>query len=252
MSEDPPRTDEYQGYARLYDPLLNPLLDRPRHGVAALVRHCLRPFALPGSPPTPDSRHTPAPHHPGPAPVQGAISPQELPPVLDLCCGTGRQAAFLHGLGFCVHGLDLSPAMLDVARKTTPAEIQYRLADATETGLPDAAFGCVCISLALHEKNPHTREAILAEAMRLLLPGGSLVLLDYRLPESGLGRASMRFASMIERLAGQAHYAHYRQFLAGGGIRALLGASRLPFRRMETYFHGCMGLYRVFTSGNEE
>ncbi|SKA82217.1 Methyltransferase domain-containing protein [Paucidesulfovibrio gracilis DSM 16080] len=225
MSEDPPRTDEYQGCARLYDPLLNPLLDRPRRHVAALVEHCLRPFAKSEGPP---------------------------PPVLDLCCGTGRQAVFLLERGLRVHGLDLSPAMLRTAQRTTSPRINYVHGNAAATGYADRSFGCVCVSLALHEKPPHTREEILEESMRLLLPGGSLVLLDYRWPESAAGRGAMRLASLVERLAGAEHFANYRQFLAGGGIRALLGASRLPFRRVQTFFHGSMGLYRVFTHGCEE
>ncbi|MGE4292979.1 MAG: class I SAM-dependent methyltransferase [Desulfovibrio sp.] len=219
MSEDPNRTDEYAGIARIYDPLLNPLLDRPRQGVTALVRRCLRTFEEDG--------------------VDA--------PVLDLCCGTGRQAVQLHSAGLRVCGVDRSPAMLDVARRQSPPDIKYLEADASATPFADAGFGCVCISLALHEKAPALREAIVEEGLRLLLPGGSLVLLDYRIPESLPGRATMGLAALVERMAGREHHANYRQFLAGGGMRALLGASRLPFRRVETYFQGIMGLYRVFT-----
>lgn len=222
MSADPHRTDEYAGCARVYDPLLNPLLDRPRLGVTALVLRCLRALQddEPDAPPA---------------------------PVLDLCCGTGRQAALLHARGLRVSGVDLSPSMLAEARRRCPPEIELHEEDASATHFADHSFGCVCISLALHEKEPVRREAILEEAMRLVRPGGGLVLLDYRLPERASGKAVMRLASLVERLAGREHYAHYRQFLAGGGMRALLGAARLPFRRVETFFHGGLGLYRVFT-----
>ncbi|WP_022663445.1 class I SAM-dependent methyltransferase [Paucidesulfovibrio longus] len=226
MSEDPNRTDEYAGIARAYDPLLNPFLDRPRLGVTELVLRCLRSF---------ESEEE-----------QGSAAAPP-PPVLDLCCGTGRQAVLLRREGLRVQGVDISPAMLDVARRQSPPDIVYYEEDASATHFADRSFGCVCVSMALHEKAPALREAIVEEALRLLLPGGSLVLLDYRLPETWSGRAMMRLSALVERMAGREHYANYRQFLAGGGMRALLGASRLPFRRVETYFQGALGLYRVFT-----
>ncbi len=51
--------------------------------------------------------------------------------VLDLCCGSGRLAAWLGGRGFRVTGLDGSKAMLALARKNAP-EAELLLADARD------------------------------------------------------------------------------------------------------------------------
>jgi SAM-dependent methyltransferase len=39
-------------------------------------------------------------------------------PVADIECGPGRVTAHLHGLGLTAFGVDLSPAMVAVARRT--------------------------------------------------------------------------------------------------------------------------------------
>ncbi len=44
----------------------------------------------------------------------------DLGPIADLGCGTGRITAHLGSLGVDVFGIDLSPAMVDVARRTHP------------------------------------------------------------------------------------------------------------------------------------
>ena len=41
-------------------------------------------------------------------------------PVLDLCCGTGQLAARLTGVGYEVTGVDVSAAMVEIARATAP------------------------------------------------------------------------------------------------------------------------------------
>jgi SAM-dependent methyltransferase len=47
--------------------------------------------------------------------------------ILELGCGTGKHAEQLGRLGFSVHGLDLSPSMVELARKRTPADLDSRL-----------------------------------------------------------------------------------------------------------------------------
>jgi len=47
--------------------------------------------------------------------------------VLELGCGTGKHAEQLGRLGFAVQGLDLSPSMVDIARKRTPSDLVSRL-----------------------------------------------------------------------------------------------------------------------------
>lgn len=58
--------------------------------------------------------------------------------VLDVCCGTGTLAEILHGMGFQVEGVDLSEAMIQVARQKASdkgLDIPYSVADATTLDL---------------------------------------------------------------------------------------------------------------------
>jgi ubiquinone/menaquinone biosynthesis C-methylase UbiE len=106
--------------------------------------------------------------------------------LLDLGCGTGRiagrvAAAWPH---IQVTGLDLFPGHLTVARRDFPLERHPNLAfvqgDARRTGLPGAAFDVVLIRHVLHAI-PDV-DGVLAEAARLLEPGGLLYELaeDYQ------------------------------------------------------------------------
>jgi SAM-dependent methyltransferase len=47
--------------------------------------------------------------------------------ILELGCGTGKHAEQLGRLGFSIHGLDLSPSMVERARKRTPSDLGSRL-----------------------------------------------------------------------------------------------------------------------------
>jgi SAM-dependent methyltransferase len=47
--------------------------------------------------------------------------------ILELGCGTGKHAEQLARLGFSVQGIDLSPSMVEIARKRTPSELASRL-----------------------------------------------------------------------------------------------------------------------------
>ncbi len=69
-----------------------------------------------------------------------------------------------------VTALDLSPAMLS----RTPAGVRRALGDARAMPFPDASFDAVVFSLSLHHiERP---EEALAEAVRVLRPGGELLV----------------------------------------------------------------------------
>lgn len=92
----------------------------------------------------------------------------------DLGCGTGRTAAWLRSRGVQrIDGVDLTPAMLDVARGRG---IHERLveADVRATGLEAATYDAVVSSLVdehLPELTP-----LYVEARRLVSPGGAFVI----------------------------------------------------------------------------
>ena len=126
-----------------------------------------------------------------------------LPPapaaVADLGCGTGSLAVLLSAEGYAVTGLDFAPAMIKAARaKARAAGVSARfvLSDAAAPALPPASFD---VALARHVlwAMPDTGRA-LAAWIRLLLPGGTLVLVEGRWSTGGglttaeAGRAVLR------------------------------------------------------------
>ena len=103
--------------------------------------------------------------------------------ILDLGCGTGTTTQMLKRRfpGAEVMGLDLSPQMLVMAdhkARAAAVEVTFRHGNAMATGLPAAAFDVVCATLLFHETPPAVAKTILAEAFRLLTPGGQLLVLD--------------------------------------------------------------------------
>jgi ubiquinone/menaquinone biosynthesis C-methylase UbiE len=100
-----------------------------------------------------------------------------LPPgatVVDVGCGTGRAVAELAEHATHAIGVDLDPAMLAAARSRFP-NIDVRAADATDLPLGDGqAHGYRADKLYHVLSDPY---AALAEARRILVPGGRIVLL---------------------------------------------------------------------------
>ncbi|MCD9141148.1 class I SAM-dependent DNA methyltransferase [Streptomyces albireticuli] len=98
------------------------------------------------------------------------------PRVLDLGCGTGRDAAWLHRAGRDVTGADLSAPMLAHARTHHPGPVYLR-ADLRGFDLPGPPFDAVvCLDSAL--LYCHTNEdldGLLSSCRRALRPGGLLV-----------------------------------------------------------------------------
>jgi ubiquinone/menaquinone biosynthesis C-methylase UbiE len=168
-------------------------------------------------------------------------------PVVDLCCGTGVVADMAAQAGLEAIGVDLSPAMLDRARARRGGA-SFLLGDATATGLDTASFAGCAISFALHEKPSETGLAMLAEARRLVAPGGAILVADYRVgrgaPLTGLAIA------MVERLAGRSHHKCFSRYMEGGGSgpflrRAGLAAGPVPGAVRTRFMGGWVGLYQA-------
>lgn len=133
-----------------------------------------------------------------------------LPPgarVLDVATGTGGQArAFAHQAREVV-GVDLSEAMLRVARRTNSApNVHFRQADAARLPFADGSFDAACISFALHEMPAGVRDRVLNEMVRVIRPEAPILVVDYRLPSHPMVRW---LVFHLERAYEGEPYAHF-------------------------------------------
>lgn len=101
--------------------------------------------------------------------------PHDGETALDIGCGTGNHTLWLAEQGLRVTGLDESRPMLEVAAaKSADLPVEWVHSDATELPFGEETFDLV-VSVAAMEFIEQ-RRAVLREAMRLLRPGGRLVL----------------------------------------------------------------------------
>lgn len=99
--------------------------------------------------------------------------------VLEIAFGTGRNLPF-YPRDVPLTGIELSPKMLAIARRRgreLGREADLRVGDAQDLPFPDASFDTVVATLALCTI-PDDKRAV-AEAARVLRPGGRLLLLEH-------------------------------------------------------------------------
>ncbi len=144
-----------------------------------------------------------------------ALSPGDR--ALDLACGTGDLAALAAAVGAVALGVDFAPAMLAVARRRRPEAWLVR-GDAAALPVASSSMDAVLCGFAL--RNFVAIEPVLAEAARVLRPGGRLVLLEVATPRGRLARAAHRlyFARVVPLLgallADRAAYAYLPRSVA--------------------------------------
>lgn len=102
------------------------------------------------------------------------------PNCVDLACGTGDVTLALAARfpSATITGVDLTPAMIELARARNPhPRVSFRAADMCRTGLPDGWADMVTGSYAL--RNAPVLDDALNEIRRLLKPGGHAAFLDF-------------------------------------------------------------------------
>ncbi|MEO7269092.1 MAG: class I SAM-dependent methyltransferase [Knoellia sp.] len=96
-------------------------------------------------------------------------------PVLDAGCGAGRMSRYLADRGCAVQGVDLSPGMVEMARRDHP-DLDFSVGSLTELRFADDTFAGVMVWYAAIHTPPPRQPRIFAEVARVLRPGGFLVI----------------------------------------------------------------------------
>lgn len=96
-------------------------------------------------------------------------------PVADLGCGPGRVTAHLHSLGLDAFGVDLSPEMVTVARRTHP-HLRFEQGSMTALDLEDGGLGGAVAWYSTVHTPPEVLPLVFGEFHRVLAPGARLLL----------------------------------------------------------------------------
>ncbi|WP_293914175.1 class I SAM-dependent methyltransferase [Deinococcus sp.] len=114
---------------------------------------------------------------------------------LDVGTSAGFYAGVLARAGAQVTACDISPAMLrEAARREPHPNIYYALLNAERSGLPGESFSGVTIGATTGETA--SPQAMLAEAARLLIPGGQLWIMAQARDGSGAQALLTRFGGL--------------------------------------------------------
>jgi SAM-dependent methyltransferase len=148
--------------------------------------------------------------------------------VLDAGCGAGRMSGYLAERKVRVEGVDLSPGMVDEARRSHP-RIPFEVASLT--GLPhgDASLDGVLVWYSAIHTPPAGQPAIFAEVARVVRPGG-LVLVGF---QSGAGVRDVsasygRFGHTVELVRYLFTPDEVARFLGEAGLEEVVRLVRRP------------------------
>ncbi|HCT77543.1 MAG TPA: SAM-dependent methyltransferase [Micromonosporaceae bacterium] len=96
-------------------------------------------------------------------------------PVADVGCGPGHVTAYLRDLGVDAFGIDLSPAMVDVARQDHPS-LRFDVGSMTDLDLADASVAGLLAFWSLIHVPDGEVPTVFGHFRRVLRPGGLLLL----------------------------------------------------------------------------
>jgi len=109
--------------------------------------------------------------------------------VLDVACGTGDMVLELQRRGCGVTGIDLSEEMVAIAKRKAPAT--YMIANAEHLPFENDSFDAVTCAFGV--RNFMHLEKGLDEMLRVLKPGGTMVILELATPDSAWVKPFYRF-----------------------------------------------------------
>lgn len=170
--------------------------------------------------------------------------------VLEVGCGTGTNLALFADAGCEISGIDLSPSMLDLARKKLGDGADLHLGDASAMPFDDGGFDLVVGFLTLHEMPLQVRGPVVSEMARVAGEDGRLVFVDfhhgpYTFPKGWIYRAII---VPIEIAAGREHFRNHRDFLSCRGLPTLIENQGLTVEREKILGGGTMMISVAKTS----
>lgn len=95
--------------------------------------------------------------------------------VLDIGCGVGRVTSYLHESGLEVSGVDLSPAMVTIARSAHP-HFTFDVASMTNLPVNDCSLNAVVLWYSIIHTPPALLPDVWNELARVVVPGGWVLL----------------------------------------------------------------------------
>jgi SAM-dependent methyltransferase len=100
-------------------------------------------------------------------------------PVLDLGCGPGHVARYLHDRGAMVTGIDLAPGMIAEARRLN-LDIEFLVADVRDLPVPDGSAAAVVALYCLIHLPADQLVPVFSEVRRVLDEGGRMLVSFHR------------------------------------------------------------------------
>ncbi|QIB32702.1 class I SAM-dependent methyltransferase [Ancylobacter pratisalsi] len=98
--------------------------------------------------------------------------------VLDLGCGIGTFHRYLDHTFGALHGLDVSPASIELARAANP-HCTYAVYDGVHAPYEDGAFDLIFVACVIHHVPVPDWPGFAAQMRRLLKPGGLAVVFEH-------------------------------------------------------------------------
>src|SRR5687768_13057619 len=97
--------------------------------------------------------------------------------VLDIACGEGYGTAYLAGFAQKIYGADIAPDAIQHAKaKYDTGNIEFLVASATQIALETESFDTIVSFETLEHLTAADQELFIREAVRLLKPGGVLII----------------------------------------------------------------------------
>jgi len=167
--------------------------------------------------------------------------------VLDVCCGTGDQVFHYGKQEIIATGIDLNPEMIKMAEKRKNksglTNVFFQIANANKLPFQNNYFDFASISLALHEKDRHSRDKIISEMKRVVKNEGFLIFIDFKVPLSQNIYSCL--VRLIEYSAGENHYKCFKDYLLQGGLPALLTENKLKEEKRDYLLNNIITIIRV-------